>query len=140
MESVKFEFGSSSQYVKLIDDTFGIETRSLLQLLAKNCHKQYGFNYELGSKIEQYYSNVHATVLFNLYLSNLLNVRELKILQDSLFYLRDFNPHPMYKKTDEDKYAWDVIEGPSSFSTALACYSLLLTRDSRMAEIEKSIK
>ena len=52
MESVKFEFGSSSQYVKLIDDTFGIETRSLLQLLAKNCHKQYGFNYELGSKIE----------------------------------------------------------------------------------------
>jgi len=46
----------------------------------------------------------------------------------------------MYKKTDEDKYAWDVIEGPSSFSTALACYSLLLTRDSRMAEIEKSIK
>ncbi|MHC1611276.1 MAG: TIR domain-containing protein [Candidatus Methanospirareceae archaeon] len=140
MESVKFEFGSSSQYVKLIDDTFGIETRSLLQLLAKNCHKQYGFNYELGSKIEQYYSNVHATVLFNLHLSNLLNERELKILQDSLFYLRDFNPHPMYKKTDEDKYAWDVIEGPSSFSTALACYSLLLTRDSRMAEIEKSIK
>jgi len=85
MESVKFEFGSSSQYVKLIDDTFGIETRSLLQLLAKNCHKQYGFNYELGSKIEQYYSNVHATVLFNLYLSNLLNERELKILQDSCF-------------------------------------------------------
>lgn len=138
--SMGFEFGSSSQYVKLIDDTFGTDIRSLLELLAKNCHKQYGFNYELGSKIEQYYSNVHATVLFNLYSSNLLNERELKTLQDSLFYLRDFNPHPMYKKTDEDKYAWDVIEGPSSFSTALACYSLLLSRDTRKVEIENSIK
>lgn len=138
--NIRFEFGSSSQYVKLIDDIFGTQIKSLLQLLAKNCHKQYGFNYELGSKIEQYYSNVHATVLFNLYSSNLLNERELKILQDSLFYLRDFNPHPVYKKTDKDKYAWDVIEGPSSFSTAFACYSLLLTHNSRMAEIEKSIK
>lgn len=138
--NIRLEFGSSSQYVKLIDDTFRIDIRSLLELLAKNCHKQHGFNYELGSKIEQYYSNVHATVLFNLYSSNLLNKRELKILQDSLFYLRDFNPHPVYKKTDQDKYAWDVIEGPSSCATALACYSLLLSRDGRMAEIEKSIK
>lgn len=138
--SMGFEFGSSSQYVKLIDDTFGTDIRSLQELLAKNCHKQYGFNYELGSKIEQYYSNVLATVLFNLYSSNLLNEGELKTLQDSLFCLRDFNLHPMYKKTDQDKYAWDVIEGPNSFSTALACYCLLFTRDSRMAEIEKSIK
>lgn len=138
--SVKFEFGSSSQYVKLIDFAFGTNIKSLLKLLVENSHPQYGFNYELGSKIEQYYSNVHATVLFNLYLSNLLNERELKILQDGLFYLRDHNPHLVYEKTDKDKYAWDVIEGPSSFSTTLACYSLLLTHDIRIREIGKSIK
>jgi len=138
--SAEFEFGSSSQYVKLIDYTFGTNIKSLLKLLAENCHSRYGFNYELGSKIEQYYSNVHVTVLFNLHSSNLLNERELKILQDSLFYLRDYNPHSVYEKTDEDKYAWDVIEGPSSFSTALACYSLLLTHDRRIKEIGKSIK
>jgi len=138
--STNFEFAASSQYVKLVDDAFGTNIRSLLQLFVKNCHKQYGFNYELESKIKQYYSNVHATVLFNLFSSNLLNERELKILQDSLFYLRDYNLHAVYKKADEDKYAWDVIEGPSSFSTALACYSLLLTHDTRIEEIEKSIK
>jgi hypothetical protein len=139
-QSIKFEFGSSSQYVKLVDDAFGTKIRSLLQSLAKDCHEQYGFNYELKSKIKQYYSNVHATVLFNLFLSNLLNERELKILQDSLFCLRDYNPYTIYNKIQEDKYAWDAIEGPSSFSTALACYSLLLTHATLAGEIENSIK
>jgi len=140
MGGIKFEFGSSSQYVEVIDNIFGTDIRSLLQLLAKNCHKQYGFNYELGSKIQQYYSNVHATVLFNLFLSSLLSEKELKVLQDILYHLRDFNLHLIHKKTEEDKYAWDVVEGPSSFSTALSCYSLLLTNDTRIEEIEKSLK
>jgi len=127
-------------YIKLIDDTFHTSIASLLDLLANDCNERWGFNYELRSKIKQFYSNVHATVLFDLYLSHLLTGKELKELQDILFRLRDSNPITVYKKHDEDKYVWDVIEGPSTFSTSLACYALLLTDDDRRHEIGHSIK
>lgn len=139
-KGMKFGFRANSPYVRLVDDIFGTDIRSLLLLLAQNCDGQYGFNYELGSKVRQYYGNVHATVLFNLFASRLLNEKELRVLQDALFRLRDSNPYAVYEKTEEDRHAWDVIEGPSTFSTALACYGALLTRDTRVEEIGKSIK
>lgn len=140
MGDIQLEFGSASPCVNFIGNIFSINIGSLLHMLAQNCDKQYGFNYELGSGTRQYYSNVHATVLLNLFASHLLNNEESEILRDALFRLRDSNPNTIYEKTEEDKYAWDVIEGPSAFSTSLACYSLLLSRDSRVKEIEKSIK
>jgi len=140
MKDIKFEFNASSQYIKLIDNVLNTEIKSLLSLLSKNCNTEFGFNYELGGTVKQYYSNVHATILFNLFLLDLLNNNELKVLQDALFRLRDFNPNAICEKAEEDKYAWDVIEGPNSFSTALACYSLLLTKDTRLNEIKKSMK
>ncbi len=114
MKLKSFEFGASSTYIKLIDDTFNTDIKSILLMLGDDCDEQWGFNYELRSKIKQYYSNVHATALFDLYLSNLLNDKELKKLQDILFRLRDSNPVIAHKKSSKDRYAWDVIEGPST--------------------------
>lgn len=140
MKHIRFDFGSSSKYINLVDNVIRTDIRSLLGLLVENCNEQYGFNYELGSKVKQYYSNVHATVLFNLFVSHLLDNTELKVLQDALFRLRDSNPNTFYEKSEKDKYAWDTIEGPNVFSTALACYALLLTNDPRTQEIGESIK
>jgi hypothetical protein len=128
-------------WVSLVDVLFKTDIASLLQVLNQNCNEQWGFNYELGSKTKEYYSNVHSTVMLLLYLSRLLGDEGyLKILQDALFALRDYGPHVSYQKSPADKYAWDSIEGPSCFSTSLACYALLLTGDNRTQETTESIK
>lgn len=127
-------------WVSLVDGMFKTDIASLLHVLSQDCDEQWGFNYELESKTKEYYSNVHSTVMFLLFRSRLLTEGYLRILQDALFALRDSGPRVSFQKSSDDKYAWDSIEGPSCFSTSLACYALLLTGDNRTQEITESVK
>jgi len=129
----------SNPLIELLDRSFNTDITYLIEILSKNFDETFGFNYELESKTSQYYSNVHATVFFNLFLSNLLTSEDIKMLQDALVNLRDNHPSPRFEKIVDDSYAWDVIEGPSCFSTALSCYSLLLTDYNRREDVTQAV-
>lgn len=136
----RFLIEPSSSYLMLLDNIFGLKMTTFLSRLTDSFSEQYGFSYELGSSTKQYYSNVHATVMFLLHASKLLNQKYTKTLQDCMYYLRDNAPTAFCIKAANDRYAWDVTEGPSVFASSLACYALLMTGDQKVAELEKTIQ
>lgn len=108
-----------------IDKNYHTKIKELLEIIEANYDSQWGFTYELNSKIKNYYSNVHATVSFSLLFSDLITEEFKDELANTLLKLRSNNPSPVFLNVKEDMNAWDTLEGPNVFSTALSCYTLL---------------
>jgi len=123
-----------------LSEYFDINLLEIINKLENQIDEKYGVSYELESYNHRYYGSVHATVFFSLFLCDLLSEKGVKTFQESLLNLRDENPNKKFAKLPEDEFAWDVIEGPNIFSTAISCYSLIISDSDRKDEIRQSLE
>lgn len=86
-----------------------------------------GVPLEIGGN-QDFYSATTATTLLSLHHIHILDDSLRNSLHELMFILRDntYNPSPK-KQNEEDKWAWDVSESASVWSTSLAIWALLET-------------
>jgi len=126
-------------FLDFFQNEFNICIEEFIEKIINCIDPDFGINYEIDSPFAKFYSSVHATVFFNLFLCNFLSEEGIRFFQDSLIILRDKNPNKRYEKEPSDVFAWDVIEGPNLFSTAISCYALIISNFSNLDYIKESI-
>ncbi len=138
--SILIDIDKHGCFFNYFSEYFDINLKEIIIKLVNQMDEKYGVNYELESLIHRFYSSVHATVFFTLFLCDFLTDKGVRIFQETLLNLCNENPNEKFNKLPEDEFAWDVIEGPNIFSTAISCYSLIISDSDRKDEIRKSLK
>jgi hypothetical protein len=121
--------------IRFLESVYGLRLARLTDSLLAGVDSEKGSTYELDSVVREYYSSVHATVLFTMQSLGLLTPERTTEMRAALLRMRT----PV-QVNEEQHMVWDAVEGAGCFSVALSLYSLANTPPGSLSEFDGPIR